>query len=551
MKFTASALSGTAGGSMDGEHLPASCPVRPCGSVGFERSRDPSVPPISLRRVPALRHSPPRRAAATAAILFALTGVVAAVPPIALAAASPTAPSKVDRRLLNLDPREVIEYWTPSRMRHAKPIEPLEISRVHAPRSSAKALSAATPGERVPLYHANRLSPISDPSASPYRVHGKIFVIFPRTIGECSATVANAPNRSVIFTAGHCVYNEENGGWADSLNFVPAYYNGNAPFGEWPAMPQSAGGIDASTGWTGRTDPQDGRYDIGAAVLYLNSSSQGIEDVVGSRTVFSSGQGCQPSTGAGEGGPCNAPSGRTEAFGYPADPPYDGSSPWMCEYDLTFYFRFSASGYEDTNSPHPRPRLIPCALSGGSSGGGVVNASGNLESVISYAYASSPEHMYGPRFDTSANPAAYVLYSRVKSVTPQPVPPPDGDDDGVLDDADNCPDDPNPHQTDNDGDGLGAACDPDDTPPDTDPPDTQILSRPPNTTTQRIVAYTFRSDEAGSRFRCTFDHVVKNCRPGRKTYRNLSRGRHKFEVYATDAAGNADPTPATDRFKVR
>ncbi len=37
----------------------------------------------------------------------------------------------------------------------------------------------------------------------------------------------------------------------------------------------------------------------------------------------------------------------------------------------------------------------------------------------------------------------------------------DVDDDGILDDADNCPNDPNPNQDDLDGDDIGDACDPD------------------------------------------------------------------------------------------
>ncbi|MHC4064708.1 MAG: MopE-related protein, partial [Planctomycetota bacterium] len=46
---------------------------------------------------------------------------------------------------------------------------------------------------------------------------------------------------------------------------------------------------------------------------------------------------------------------------------------------------------------------------------------------------------------------------------------PDGDGDGLIDDCDNCPNDPNPEQEDFDTDGFGAACDCDDTNPNANP----------------------------------------------------------------------------------
>jgi Ca2+-binding RTX toxin-like protein len=69
-------------------------------------------------------------------------------------------------------------------------------------------------------------------------------------------------------------------------------------------------------------------------------------------------------------------------------------------------------------------------------------------------------------------------------------------------------------------------------------------------TNRRWVAFRFASSEAGSRFRCKLD---------RKPYRGCSSpriyrvrvGRHTFRIYAIDAAGNADRTPALFRFRVR
>ena len=51
-----------------------------------------------------------------------------------------------------------------------------------------------------------------------------------------------------------------------------------------------------------------------------------------------------------------------------------------------------------------------------------------------------------------------ALYGAIRFNSTMPIP--DGDNDGVMDVADNCPAIANPDQTDTDGDGLGNACDP-------------------------------------------------------------------------------------------
>jgi hypothetical protein len=64
----------------------------------------------------------------------------------------------------------------------------------------------------------------------------------------------------------------------------------------------------------------------------------------------------------------------------------------------------------------------------------------------------------------------------------------------------------------------------------------------------RSATFAFRSDSPGSTFRCRVDgHRPAPCRSPKK-YSGLSAGRHTFRVYAVDAAGNADATPATARF---
>ncbi len=85
-------------------------------------------------------------------------------------------------------------------------------------------------------------------------------------------------------------------------------------------------------------------------------------------------------------------------------------------------------------------------------------------------------------------------------------------------------------------------------------PRTSILRRPGRvvfaTTKRRRVAFAFTANEAGSTFRCKLDRrPARRCRSPR-AYTVLI-GLHAFRVFAIDAAGNRDRTPATFSFRVR
>lgn len=85
---------------------------------------------------------------------------------------------------------------------------------------------------------------------------------------------------------------------------------------------------------------------------------------------------------------------------------------------------------------------------------------------------------------------------------------------------------------------------------DTSPPQTSILKGPGNALAKGTAKFRFGSSESASTFICKLDkRKVKPCKSP-KVYRGLVSGKHKLKVWAIDAAGNKDPTPAKRKFRV-
>jgi hypothetical protein len=86
--------------------------------------------------------------------------------------------------------------------------------------------------------------------------------------------------------------------------------------------------------------------------------------------------------------------------------------------------------------------------------------------------------------------------------------------------------------------------------PDTASPETTIVKGPGAKLAKGKAKFGFSSSEAGSRFECKLDgRKVAACKSP-KRYAGLEPGRHAFKAWATDAAGNKDPTPAKRSFRV-
>jgi hypothetical protein len=87
-------------------------------------------------------------------------------------------------------------------------------------------------------------------------------------------------------------------------------------------------------------------------------------------------------------------------------------------------------------------------------------------------------------------------------------------------------------------------------PPDTTAPDTLLGLHPHKKTTNRRATFTFSSTELAGSFLCSVDgKPYKPCNSP-FTSAKLKRGKHRFQVFARDSAGNQDPSAATFFWKV-
>jgi hypothetical protein len=247
------------------------------------------------------------------------------------------------------DKAAVKRYWTPERMRNARPADRI-LSGTYAP--------AAKPVK--PPKTAFAATPVPPPYTSqPTSTNGKVFFTDDGLNYVCSGTALLSGNKSVVWTAGHCVHDGSNN-FHTNWQFVPAYLDGSAPYGVWTARR-----LLTTSGWA---SGEDFSFDNGAAVVNANGG-QALTDVVGGRN---------PSFNS-------ARNQNYAAHGYPAAPPFNGERLYVCNSPLI---------YDDT-SANPPTMGIDCNMTGGSSGGGWI-AGGGVASVNSYGYTTLPNVMFGP-----------------------------------------------------------------------------------------------------------------------------------------------------------
>jgi hypothetical protein len=248
----------------------------------------------------------------------------------------------------------VEDYWTADRMQSAKPAERIIESDGSVSKSAAAAPLPWTSQEVTTAY-----------TNAPTRTHGKVFFTLGGVDYVCSGTALLSGNKSVVWTAGHCV-NEGPGDFATNWEFVPAYKDGTAPLGVYVAD-----NLFTSAAWGNSGDMS---YDFGAAVV-APAGGTALTDRVGGRGITFNYNRSQ----------------NYVSYGYPAAPPFTGERLWTCSSPLQ----------TSDNSASPATMGIGCDMTGGSSGGGWI-VGGNLYSENSYGYSNQPNVMFGPYLDSVA-----------------------------------------------------------------------------------------------------------------------------------------------------
>lgn len=158
-------------------------------------------------------------------------------------------------------------YWTPERMREAKPVKITGVkSALPAPDGKPGSTPAAAP--------ASGHSATAAANLAPSRL-GKIYYVDPwdNSNRSCDGNALNSPSRLLVITSAGCVYSRAGRDWMRNWIFVPDTFQGSQPYGAFAAKQYIA-----FNAWI-----NDGNlnYDMAMVSTWNNQYNQRLVDAVG------------------------------------------------------------------------------------------------------------------------------------------------------------------------------------------------------------------------------------------------------------------------------
>jgi V8-like Glu-specific endopeptidase len=289
----------------------------------------------------------------------------------ALTASQPAQTVSISVYPVTTSPTDVTGYWTAATMQAAtdenQPVgQASTLNQTSADQSAGKA--ARQDGQ--PSQNSDLSYPLS--------TVGKLFFTSASGLNHvCSGTAVVSANKSVVDTAGHCLYYQ--GGWSQNVIFCPLYDNGPSSYGCWAARD-----LEVPSQWI--DNPTTYARDFGMAVVAPNSQGN-LTDVVG-----------------GVGWSYNQPTNQSfSAYGYPAALPFDGQTRQTCPSATGTSWQFGGGTVVS----------IPCNMTGGSSGGPwfvQINGAWYLNGHNDFTSSLKQGHMFSPYYDDTW----YALYSKAQ-----------------------------------------------------------------------------------------------------------------------------------------
>jgi hypothetical protein len=308
-------------------------------------------------------HRAHRRVAASLAALVAILAAISCPGGAVAAQRAHPGGAAASASEVRAEAARVSRYWTPARMRSARPLDLV----VGAGGHGSLRVGAPEAGGASASFLA-----ISTPDVPPFSVNGRIFIRRGKLAGYCSGTAIDSPTRQLVLTAGHCVNSGREDGkasvWSDYVEFVPAYNGGVAPFGAFVARRNA---IFAPRQWTKHGNPD---FDIGAFLTLPNAEGVNVADAVGGGATIVTDLSRHQTF---------------QTFGYPGETKYMQScrSPYI--------------GDDLLSNPLPGPPTlgIRCHWAPGASGGGWLIGDGTeIDGINTYLHLDNRSRTFGPYF---------------------------------------------------------------------------------------------------------------------------------------------------------